>query len=342
MKRQTTIPLLMLASFVLLAVPVALAQHGGGGSHGGGGGSRGGGGLGGGHAFSSGRTFSGGGSIKGQASRGASGYRGGMGAAPYRGGYVNRPGNLSGGYRYRPASNAGARPEYAPGNSSRRGGMDGNLRRRRGQPYRNRYGYGYGYAGFYGYPGYGFFDGFPDDLMYDGYDQSDDLGYGYDAPDNSQYDDSQYGDGQYQDPNQGYAPGQDQSDPSEAPDNQPPVQPGYGSGYAAPSPQQGQPQSRGAYQPYPNSGTPQYYQAPGLSYPPSGQRALDLKPQPVTILFKDGRAPEQIHNYLLSRSMLTVLDSQGREIPVNQIDVPATVQVNRQAGVDFHLPAAAR
>jgi hypothetical protein len=59
----------------------------------------------------------------------------------------------------------------------------------------------------------------------------------------------------------------------------------------------------------------------------------------VTLVFKDGRPPEQIHNYMLSRSTLSVLDKHHREIPVDQLDLAATEKVNRDAGVDFRLPS---
>jgi hypothetical protein len=62
----------------------------------------------------------------------------------------------------------------------------------------------------------------------------------------------------------------------------------------------------------------------------------------VTLVFKDGRASEQIHNYILSRNTLSVLDGRHRDIPVDQLDLVATEKANREAGVDFHLPASAR
>lgn len=58
----------------------------------------------------------------------------------------------------------------------------------------------------------------------------------------------------------------------------------------------------------------------------------------VTLIFKDGRTPEQIHNYLLTRTTLYVDDSYHRVIPTSQLDLAATAKVNHDAGVDFHLP----
>jgi hypothetical protein len=58
----------------------------------------------------------------------------------------------------------------------------------------------------------------------------------------------------------------------------------------------------------------------------------------VTLIFKDGRPPEQIHNYLLTRTTLYVDDTYHQVIPTSQLDLVATAKVNHDAGVDFRLP----
>lgn len=68
--------------------------------------------------------------------------------------------------------------------------------------------------------------------------------------------------------------------------------------------------------------------------------AVPEKTEAVTLVFKDGRPSEQIHNYILSRSMLSVLDAGHRDIPVDQLDLAATEKANREAGVEFRLPGA--
>jgi hypothetical protein len=61
----------------------------------------------------------------------------------------------------------------------------------------------------------------------------------------------------------------------------------------------------------------------------------------TTLIFKDGRAPVQVHNYALTASTLYALDGDSRrEIPLSLLDVPATVEANRKAGVDFALPVS--
>jgi hypothetical protein len=74
--------------------------------------------------------------------------------------------------------------------------------------------------------------------------------------------------------------------------------------------------------------------APSASAQPSPQAAG----QGITVIFKDGRPPELIHNYMLTRTTLFVGDESGKTIPLNQIDIAATERANRDAGVDFKLP----
>jgi hypothetical protein len=61
----------------------------------------------------------------------------------------------------------------------------------------------------------------------------------------------------------------------------------------------------------------------------------------TTLIFKDGRTPVQVHNYALTGSILYALDGDSRqEIPLSLLDVPATMEANRKAGVDFALPVS--
>jgi hypothetical protein len=59
------------------------------------------------------------------------------------------------------------------------------------------------------------------------------------------------------------------------------------------------------------------------------------------LIFKDGRPSVQVHNYALTGSTLYALDGEShQEIPLSVLNVPATVEANRTAGVDFALPAS--
>jgi hypothetical protein len=80
----------------------------------------------------------------------------------------------------------------------------------------------------------------------------------------------------------------------------------------------------------------QPYTGPGTVIdPPARQQAL-------TVIFNDGRPSEQIHNYLLTATTLTVLDQKYHEIPLDQVNVAATQAANRADGIDFSVPPAAR
>jgi hypothetical protein len=70
--------------------------------------------------------------------------------------------------------------------------------------------------------------------------------------------------------------------------------------------------------------------------------AAPVHPQPATtLIFKDGRPPEQVHNYALTATTLYALDGETRqEIPLSLLNLPATIAANHAAGVDFALPVS--
>lgn len=126
--------------------------------------------------------------------------------------------------------------------------------------------------------------------------------------------------------------------------------PPYGaSPYPAPGyPAQGYAPQGGYGQPYPGQpvtgfAAPPYgggYGQPGPS--PEQGTALPAAPprehDPLTLYFVDGRPPEQVRNYALTRSALLITGDRMREIPLSEIDLPTTQQVNKAAGIDFRLP----
>ncbi len=85
-------------------------------------------------------------------------------------------------------------------------------------------------------------------------------------------------------------------------------------------------------------------QWPGQATPsqPSSDTPLPtpLSEEGVTLIFKDGRTPVQIHNFVLTRTEIFVGDEQHRVIPTDLLDLAATAKVNQEAGVDFQLPEA--
>jgi hypothetical protein len=80
--------------------------------------------------------------------------------------------------------------------------------------------------------------------------------------------------------------------------------------------------------------------------PQAAQMAMAASPTPapeppLTVIFKGGRAPVKMQNYIMSGRVLTDLDAgHYAQIPVDQIDVAETQRVNSAAGVDFQIPNA--
>lgn len=226
--------------------------------------------------------------------------------APFRlgGGRVPYNGSRSGtGYPY--AHGGPVRPPYG-------GGHDRDHDRRSHWGY-GGWGNGIYLAGSYPWIGYpGFYDwGYPYNDYYDDYDNSDNggnPGYANGAP------------GYY--PPYANAPYANDPGPDPNPD---PNQDAYAQ--AAPQPDPPQQSARAPYNPGQQSMAP----------------AAPPRPQPpVTVIFKDGRAPEQVHNYLLTPSTLTILDSGYHSIPLDLVDIAATEQANRNAGIDFRVPKGTR
>jgi hypothetical protein len=62
-------------------------------------------------------------------------------------------------------------------------------------------------------------------------------------------------------------------------------------------------------------------------------------PEPATeLVFRDQHV-EEVHNYAISGGMLWVVNEQAaRKIPLAQLDLPATVRMNDDRGVDFQVP----
>jgi hypothetical protein len=173
-----------------------------------------------------------------------------------------------------------------------------------------------------------------------GYVPPDLLGGPYDLDDNSQQTQPE--------PQPDYASAYPQQAPQ--PDYeypQPAPQPAYGYAYPQPAPAYpGYPQPQPAPETAYPGGVPPGYEAyvPQPPQPPPAAPQMQYVPgsaSTVILIYKDGRPPEQIQNYLATRTTLTVLDgNRRREIPLSDLNIPATVSANHQTGVDFQLPTA--
>ena len=92
-------------------------------------------------------------------------------------------------------------------------------------------------------------------------------------------------------------------------------------------------------QPYPEPQAPE--PAPSSHFTVSGMDAASEYSiaGPLTVIFKSGRAPQVMHNYMLTTTTLTDLDADHYEkIPLDQVDLAATAELNRSNGVDFQIP----
>jgi len=128
--------------------------------------------------------------------------------------------------------------------------------------------------------------------------------------------------------------------------------------YADGPPEQGPDYANGPEAPYPPNGDPPYPQQqqnvePGGAGAPVGAQwqeyhfasstptSASAPAKPLTVIFKGDRAPEKMHNFMVTATALTNLDGEHFEkIPLDQIDVAATQQANRSSGIDFEVPVA--
>jgi hypothetical protein len=104
------------------------------------------------------------------------------------------------------------------------------------------------------------------------------------------------------------------------------------------TPQRTMPAATTALRPIKLSRAPPY---PSYTEPLHASQPLPNE-EAVTLIFKDGRPPQQIRNYAMTRTMLYVRDEHHRDIPLDQLDFEATQKANRDAGVDFQLPETSR
>ena len=107
-----------------------------------------------------------------------------------------------------------------------------------------------------------------------------------------------------------------------------------------------------AVAPQPDTGGPEFQAAPAWGYrqeyePPA--YAAPVSPSPIapepqlTLIFRDGHT-QQIRNYVVTPHAVIVMDeaASGREpsIPLTEINLPATEEAARQAGLEFSPPVS--
>lgn len=79
-------------------------------------------------------------------------------------------------------------------------------------------------------------------------------------------------------------------------------------------------------------------EAMGLPAAPLQHREADAAPLDATVLvFRDGHQQE-VSNYAIMGQTLYIFDGHRQKIGVSDLDIPATIRLNDDRGVDFHLP----
>jgi hypothetical protein len=92
----------------------------------------------------------------------------------------------------------------------------------------------------------------------------------------------------------------------------------------------------GAQPPWPNGGDPYAQDQPDADAPASWTATqLDTGAPALTLVYKTGKT-EQVANYVVSRSAVTVIDDSGvRSVPVTELDLTAMAKANSQAGLQL-------
>jgi hypothetical protein len=146
--------------------------------------------------------------------------------------------------------------------------------------------------------------------------------------------------------------GSDQEDTAQQAQPNPPARPDYGPQAPYEEGPEGPYQDQGSYSdpgyapprraPYNPEGYPSAAQNNTAAQSAAAQ-SDGLDHPAVTLVFNDGRPPIQVHSYALTGSSVLIADSgHQRVIPITDLDLPATVAQNREAGVDFKLPGGAK
>ncbi|MGA9564480.1 MAG: hypothetical protein WBS19_03060 [Candidatus Korobacteraceae bacterium] len=73
--------------------------------------------------------------------------------------------------------------------------------------------------------------------------------------------------------------------------------------------------------------------------PPPAAPADAAPVEPTVLVFRDGHQ-QQVNNYAIMGQTVYVFDSRTQKISLSDLDVPATIKLNDDRGVEFQLPKA--
>lgn len=84
------------------------------------------------------------------------------------------------------------------------------------------------------------------------------------------------------------------------------------------------------------------YDDDAVAPPPSAVTAHQSEPpspfEPTVLVFRDGHQQE-VSNYAIMGQTLYVFSNRTQKIGLSDLDVPGTIKLNDDRGVDFHLPS---
>ncbi len=73
---------------------------------------------------------------------------------------------------------------------------------------------------------------------------------------------------------------------------------------------------------------------------PPPKQIADARPfEATTLVFRDGRQ-QQVTNYAIMGQTLYIFDNRTQKIGLGDLDIPATIKLNDDNGIEFHLPNA--
>ena len=76
--------------------------------------------------------------------------------------------------------------------------------------------------------------------------------------------------------------------------------------------------------------------APTVAPPP--KQVADARPfEATTLVFRDGHQ-QQVTNYAIMGQTLYIFDTRTQKIGLGDLDIPATIKLNDDSGIEFHLP----
>jgi len=89
------------------------------------------------------------------------------------------------------------------------------------------------------------------------------------------------------------------------------------------------------------SNAPSSSSGPRLTYVPAMPNAVPVKPIPKTIfIFSNGDQLEADHYTVYPKFLHVTADGQDRSIPLTALDLPETIALNRQRGINLKIPTS--